>query len=455
METIDLPYRPMRSPMPAPGALTNPRSNMLPITLAVILVYLLLVPPQFNPTIADIYLSPFRIFLIGASLFVITSALRERLRFGFADLLIVLAIGWIWLASYMSSGSVATSIVMGGSHTVDIGLSYFLARSAIQTPDDLRRFLILIAPGVFIMSMLIIAESLTHTLIVQRLAGALTGLPYPTRWDTRLGLMRGMGSFPHPILAGICLGSLLPIYLLSGLRGWPRLLGTAATLGGFFTLSSAAMLSLIVGGLLVCYDWINDRIANLNWRVFIFLAAVLAAVVEFGSKSGFYSVLIRYASLNQSSAYNRVLIWEFGTQNVAANPWFGIGYSDWDRPEWMVSGSFDHFWLILALRFGIPEFALLFAATLAGIVMVAVRSRRMFPHDARLMRGVAISLGVFALGLMSVSLWMAPLAWFFMLLGVAVSLGSDGAARSVPNPSGPRAVYRRWQPTPGPGTGDA
>lgn len=448
MNTIDLPYRPMRSPMQASGSVVNGRGNMLPITLAVILFYMLLVPPQFNPTIADIYLSPFRTFLIGASLFVISSALRERLRFGLPDFLIVLAIAWIWLASYMSSGSVTTSIVMGGSHTVDIGLSYFLARAAIQTPDDLRRFLILIAPGVFIMSMLIIAESVTHTLIVQRLAGALTGLPYPTRWDTRLGFMRGMGSFPHPILAGICLGSLLPIYLLSGLRGWPKLLGTLATLGGFFTLSSAAMLSLLVGGLLVCYDWINEKIANLNWRIFLFLAAVLAAVIEFGSKSGFYSVLIRYASLNQSSAYNRVLIWEFGTQNVAANPWFGIGYSDWDRPDWMVSGSFDHFWLILALRFGIPEFALLFSATLAGIIMVATRSRHMPPLDARTMRGVAISLGVFALGLMSVSLWMAPLAWFFMLLGVAVSLGSRAPARAATTRPDPGATFRRSQTAP-------
>ena len=56
--------------------------------------------------------------------------------------------------------------------------------------------------------------------------------------------------------------------------------------------------------------------------------------------------------------------------------------------------------------------------------MVAMRSRSL-PHvDARLLRAVAISLTVFALGAISVSLWLSVLVWFFMLLGIAVSLSS-------------------------------
>jgi hypothetical protein len=399
---------------------------MVPVTLAASLLYLLLLPEQFNPTIGGIYLSPFRVFLLGASLYIVSGALRQSLRFVWPDLLIILGMGWIWLASFMTSGSVETSLIMGGSHTVDIGLSYFLARATIQTPSDLRRFLILIAPGVAFTGAIVVIEAVTHTLILQRLAGAVTGMPYPQRLDVRMGLMRGWGPFPHPILAGICLASLLPIYLLSGLRGWPRMLGAFGALGGFLTMSSAAMLGLVVGGILSVYDWLSERIGNLNWRIFLFLSVILAGAVELGSKSGFYSLLIRYASLNTASAYNRVLIWTFGTENISRNPWFGIGYADWDRPDWMHSGSFDHFWLITALRFGIPETFFLLGATLLGILMVALRSRQMVPHDARLLRGVAISMEVFALGLNSVSLWMAPLAWFFMLLGFTVSLGSQG-----------------------------
>ena len=192
-------------------------------------------------------------------------------------------------------------------------------------------------------------------------------------------------------------------------------------------MSSAALLGLLVGGLLRGYDWLCERVANLGWRLFLFGAGLLYAAVELTSNTGFYGLLIRYASLNTVSAYNRVLIWQYGTENIARNPWFGIGYADWVRPSWMHSGSFDHFWLIMALRFGIPESLLLLGATLGGIVMVAVASQRQNVVDARLLRGIAISLGVFALGVNSVSLWLSALVWFSMLLGIAVSLGNAPA----------------------------
>lgn len=420
------------------------RQSNAPVNLAVILLYLLLLPGQFNPTIADIYLSPFRIFLLGASLYLMSGALQRNMRLVFPDLLVIAATLWITLASFMTSGSVGTAAVIGGSHAVDIGLSYFLARATIRTPDDLRRFLILIAPGVGIIGLIVFLESVSHTLIMQRLASAVTGMPYPMRKEVRLGLMRGMGPFPHPILAGICLGSLLPIYWLSGLRGWPKVIGILTSLGGLFTLSSAAMLGLVVGGLLTMYDRITERIANLNWRVFLFFAAILYAVVELVTKSGFYNLLIRYASLNTASAYNRVLIWQYGTENISRHPWFGIGYANWDRPEWMHSDSFDHFWLILSLRFGIPTTFLLLGATLIGVAMLALKSRQMLAHDARLMRGVAISLAVFALGLNSVSLWMSSLAWFFMLVGLTVSLASEPVqVRPVPRMMRPGAFPGR------------
>jgi O-antigen ligase len=396
---------------------------MLPVGIAAALAYLLLVPEQFNPTIADIYLSPFRVFLLIATLYLLFGALRRRLRFTWPDLLVVLASAWIWLASYMTTGSVSVAMVMGGSHTVDIALAYFLARLTIQTPTDFRLFLILIAPGLAFVSTIIVIESLTHTLIMQPLASALTGLPNRIRADVRLGLLRGAGPFAHPIHAGIFLGSFLPLYLLSGLRGWPRIVGCAASLGGAFSMSSAAMLSLVVGGMLSMYDWLTERIANLTWRIFLLLTALLYVGVELTSNTGFYGLLVRYASLNAASAYNRVLIWQYGTENIGRHPWFGIGYGDWDRPEWMVSSSFDHFWLLMALRWGIPEVVFLLGATIAAIAALALRSRLMPGLDGRLVRGIAISLAVFALGVNSVSLWLNTLVWFFMLLGVAVSLG--------------------------------
>jgi len=398
---------------------------MLPVYLAAGLVYLLFIPEQLHVRIGGLYFPPYRFLLIPAALYLFAGGLRGHLKFVWPDYFVIFAAAWIWLASYMTSGSLASGAIQGGAHTVDIALAYFLARLTIQTPRDLRIFLILIAPGVALMGALVMQESVTHVRFLQPLASELTGAPNPLRDDIRLGLMRGAAAFPHPILAGIFLASFLPLYLMAGLRGWPKIVGILAALGGAFSMSSAALLGLLVGGLLYLYDWTTMRIGNFNWRLFLFLAAVTYLTVELLSNSSFYDLLIRYASLNNASAYNRVLIWQYGTENIARNPWFGIGYADWDRPSWMHSDSFDHFWLIMALRFGMPASFSLIVVTLAGVILLAIRSQKLPPLDAQLYRGVSISLAVFALGVISVSLWLSALVWFCMLLGIAVSLGAS------------------------------
>lgn len=395
---------------------------MVPVYLAATLMYLLFVPEQFNPTIFGFYLPPYRMFMFGATLYLLFSAVGGRLKFAWPDLFVVGGAAWVWLAAFMTSGSVSTAIAQGGSHTLDIAFAYLLARAAVQTPRDLRLLLVLAAPALAFGSLVVVQEAVTHVRVLQPLASEITGLPNRLRDETRLGFMRGAGSFPHPILAGIFIASFLPIFLGSGIRGWPRTIGIIASIGAFFSMSSAALLGLVMGAVLWSYQWLTEKVANVTWRLFLMGSAILYATVELTSNSGFYGLMVRYASLNTATAYNRILIWEFGTDNIERNPWFGIGYSDWDRPDWMHSGSFDHFWLIMALRFGIPASVFLIIATVAGIGLLAIKSGKVGLQDARLMRGVAISLAVFALGAVSVSLWLTTLVWFFMLVGIAVSL---------------------------------
>ena len=83
------------------------------------------------------------------------------------------------------------------------------------------------------------------------------------------------------------------------------------------------------------------------------------------------------------------LIWKYGTKNVEKNPWFRIGYAEWERPVWM-KASFDHFWLLTAVRFGVIP-SLLFAVVTAGaIILLARRSVSSNPADAMLERGIYV-----------------------------------------------------------------
>src|SRR3546814_12660648 len=76
----------------------------------------------------------------------------------------------------------------------------------------------------------------------------------------RFGLLRAAGPFSHAILAGLFFASLLPVYALSGVTGWPIKVGWMSSLAGVLSWSSAAILGLLVGDALVAYDWFQKRV---------------------------------------------------------------------------------------------------------------------------------------------------------------------------------------------------
>ncbi len=398
-------------------------SDNVPIYLAVALGYMLLLPPQLNLMIGTTALPPYRFMLIPAALYMISRGLRGQIRLGWIDALIVAATAWVCFALFMTTEA-AEAFTAAFAQTTDIALAYFFGRFTIRSLRDLRTFLIMMAPGLFFVSAILVLESVSHQLIIQKFFSLITGRPIIYRADPRLGLFRAPGPFPHPILAGVFLVSFLPLYVLAGVRGWPKILGGIAAVCSFFTVSSAALLGLVVGGALIVYDWLSERIANLSWQFFFTMTAIVIFLAELGTKSGTYSLILRFASLNSVSSYNRVLIWEYGTKSVAKHPWFGIGYAEFERPSWM-SASMDHFWLLVAVRFGLLPSVLIGLATALAVMGLARASMLpASPADKRALRAVAISLGVFAFGIVSVALWLAPHIWFFMLIGLSVSIAA-------------------------------
>ncbi len=412
------------------------RPDYMPVYVAAALGYVLFLPGQLNVNIMGSVLPPYRFFLIPALLFVMARAIRGSFKFVLPDYLIIAATAWIWLALYMTSefNDFFTGAV---AETIDIALSYFLARATIRTLRDLRMFLLLMLPGLVVMAMVIVLESVTHTHILQPIVGGIMGVGgyYPI--DERMGLMRGRGPFAHAILAGIFFASFLPLYVQSGIRGWPRVAGILASIAAFFTVSSAALLALTTATALLIYNWITHRVENITWRLFFTVLTLFVVLAEFGTKSGSFNLIMRFGSLNSSSAFNRVLIWRYGSQNVANNPWFGLGYADWERPHWL-GKSVDHYWLLQAMKFGIfPSLCIAIATTLA--VLAAIRAARAHTGiDRETLRGVAITLAVFGLGIVSVSIWLSVHVWFYMVVGITVSLGYGlSERRPMPRPFQP------------------
>lgn len=398
------------------------------VYLVVILGYSFFVPFLMNPEIAGAVLPPYRVLLLGSSLFVAYTWLQTRMKLVWSDVLILLGVFWISVAMFVNSdpASAAKAVV---SNFADIALPYFLARVTFRTPRDFRVFLILMAPALLLVGTVIMVESVTHDNFVYKITSAIFGESKRFNFYERLGLIRGFGPFPHPILAGLFLVSFFSIYVLSGLRKWPLVAGIVASLLSFFTLSSATLFALAASFFAVVFNWLTERYEQLKWKLLLAAITIMYLALEFGSQNGAYSVVARYLSLNSTSAMHRRAIWQHGTKNIAQNPWFGLGYNDWERPDWMME-SVDHYWLLLAMQFGAIVPFIIGLAIVIAIANAGKASQYGPIADARMLRGLAISLAIFSISIFSVSIWLSVQAWFYILFGVTVTLSQRALALS-------------------------
>lgn len=406
-------------------------ASRLPIYFAVLLGYILFLPPQTSVAIGGSVIPPYRFFLIASTLYVIFAAFRGRFRLVWPDVCILAAVVWISFAMSMTSDA-EEAFTASVAHIADIGLAYFFARAVFNDTRDLRMFLLLMLPGLFLSGVILMVEAVTYQHIIQGFFSSITGNGIDYQSSPRMGLMRAQGSFAHPIQAGVFLASFLSLYWLAGFKFWVKISGALAAMLSFATVSSVTLLALAFGIALLVYHWLTELVVNITWRLLFIFSGLFIFAAEIGTSSGTFGLLIRFGSLNAVSAYARINIWKYGSENVAQNPWFGLGYADWDRPIWMVD-SVDNYWLLTAMRFGIPAVFFLGLAAFLAIMMLMRRTMTSSYVEARFERGVAIATGIFTLSIVSASIWLQPQVWYFMLLGIAVSLAT--AARPIPRGS--------------------
>lgn len=434
--------------MPSPKrARLMPRSDTFRIYAITLLGYLLLAPPQFNALIGSSVIAPYRFFLIPAAIWVIVSVWRGQVRLNWLDAIVFATVFWIDLSLFVTTETFEafTAVV---AQTTDVGLSYFVARTAFRSFNDVRVFFLLMAPGFAVIGAIIFLEAVTKTFWLQEAAALITGRDVELRWETRFLFLRAAGPFPHSILAGLFLSTLLPLYWMAGFRGWPRLFGLGASIASFFSLSSVAILALFAYVALILYDWATRIFHKLSWYVALMAGAGVILALELGTQSGTFRLLSRFAALDAGNAYHRTLIWKYGSQNVLAKPWFGIGYEDWDRPEWMFISSVDNYWLVLSIQFGIIPAVLVAILTACVVYRLAMTTEGIATIDRRLMRGMAIAIAVFALGTISVSIWLSIQTWYYMLLGMGVSLTSLRMLPSNPAMQSPAYQAQRTERNP-------
>jgi len=425
---------PAASDEDAPG--WPPRAGLAALVPLVLVIYASLIPMEARLIIGGQNVYPVRIMLFLLVPWLARQLARGELRIRLPDYLMLAAGTWMVLSFVVFYGF-TNGFLRGFALAFDMVMPYLVGRLCIRSFDDLRRVLVLAAPGFAVAGLLMAFESLTQTQVVRPLfeqmfrplAAYENGVAIGDAEQFqlyRMGLMRAQGPFLHPILAGIYMASLLPIYALSGLRGWPLALGLLAGFCSLFSVSSAAVLVLLIAALLIGYDIVQRRVAFLSWPQFVGFGALAALLIQLGSQNGLVPIFIRY-TLDPATAAYRLLIWDYGTLSVARNPLFGIGFTDFERLFWM-GASVDNHWLLLGIRHGLLVPVLVVAAVAIVIAMLSAVLRYLPPHDRAM--GMACIAAFFALAIagFSVALVGGALAWFFALQG---ALARDGASSAI------------------------
>jgi len=412
---------------------------LLMVLPAALLLYSALMPNELRLSIADLSLYAPRVMGFLLLPWILFKVVRTRFRFQLWDYLFLFAAFWM-LFSFMIYYDPLTGLVRGGALAFDAVIPYLVGRICIRSPNDFRRFLVLAAPALFLAGLIMLAEVIASRALIRPFFASIFGelSTYENGIavgrsrdfiDYRLGILRAAGPFSHPILAGVVLASFLPLYWLSGVLSWPRHIGITASLFAILSASSAAFLGLILGFGMLFADYAQRVLVFVTWRLMIIGLAALVTLVHFASSGGIVNVVVGL-TLNPATGRFRRLIWEYGLISVEKNPWIGIGFTNYERLDWMVQ-SVDAHWLLLAIRHGWmpPVFMLVVViATLTGLGLSSVRSDE---TDRRLRVGMAISLFMVTLIGFTVSFFGGAETWVYLLLAMSLSIATAPIMRPL------------------------
>ncbi len=213
----------------------------------------------------------------------------------------------------------------------------------------------------------------------------------------------------------------------------------AGVLAAFSALSSGPLAGIATQLLMIGWERVFRRYRH-RWWGFGGLFALGYVVVDLISNRTPLLVLISYLSFNATTAYGRILIFEWGWKNVMKHPLFGNVLGDWERLYWM-SPSVDMFWLLTAMSHGLPTGALYLLAFF--LIFVAVARRRL--SDPRLrdyrMGFLGSMAGMFVAGWM-VHFWNETYVLLMFLMGSGVWLLDHDETPPAPPPSS-RPARRR------------
>jgi hypothetical protein len=405
----------------APAQRKGRRLFGVPIVVA-LFFFAMMFPTSVSVNAGSMRLSLFRVVLIIMFLPMLWALFSGRnLKPNIFDALVLGHAAWALLA-LINWGGLVQGIESGGIYIVEAVGAYLVGRVYIRGLVDFTAFAKLFVGSVAVMVLFTLPEALSSNHFLYNGFAAATGAPPAPYIEKRMGLARAFGTFDHPILYGVFSAAAfsLAYFMVAGrrltnFRGMIMVL--AVSLATFLSASGGPYLVLIMQIFVATWERVLTGVQG-RWKALLALFLLVYLWIDLMTTRTPFHVFITYFTFSAQSSYNRILIFTYGTAEVARHPLLGIGMGDWIRPPWM-SDSMDNFWLLIAVRYGLPALAML-VALMVGLV-VAVANRPDFPPAWRNARH-AWAFGLFGMAVVggTVHLWNALFVLFMFMIGSGV-----------------------------------
>lgn len=397
--------------------MTSENTSWLPV----LLVLSLLVPVFFF--LGPVRLTPYRLILV-----VMIIPLMLRL---FSSGKPVYAFDFLFIFSFLWS-ALSLSVVHGFGQTIETsaiyiieGLgAYLVTRILIDNKQSFYVFVKIFYFSVLFLLPFAIFEAATGKPIILDVLRKVLPVPGSVSMNKRFGLERAQVVFEHSILFGVYCSSVfgLVFYVLikpgsSAVTGLMKLV--LVTFTSFLSVSTGAVLAINFQLFLIAWDKITAMMKlPRRWLILGGGFAVLYVLIDILSTRSPFHVFVNYLAFSSRSAYNRILIWQFGTETVWSAPVFGIGFGTWLGPAWM-GDSVDNFWLLLVMRYGLPG-GIAFIAAIYLIMKKLGSCDFKDPDLDNYRKGYLVSLGGMLLAGATVHYWNATYVLFMAMIGSGV-----------------------------------
>ena len=395
------------------------RTTRLPFGVAV-LIWGMVTPLIFD--IGGLRLTPNRLVLIVFVLPCLAVLLNGRAgRIRFPDIGLILLWAWSVIAVAANRG-VASQIEQNGIFFLETVGAYLIGRVYVRDADCFAAVTRLLFFTVILMLPFAIVEAVSGKNLILYFFNAIGHSYVDNVMEPRLGFNRAQGALQHPILFGVYCGAVIALsyfvlgYRRSGMAKSWRMLVTLFT--AMTCLSSGPQAAMVAQVGIIVWDALLHNVRQ-RWWILTGLAIFAWILVDLLSNRTPPEVFISYFALNPATAYNRILIWEYGSASVLNHPLVGIGpVGEWERPSWMNS-SMDMYWLVVPVRYGIPAGLLSILVFLHIFLSVALRSGLDDRHNAYRLGFLGCMLGFFMVG-WTVHFWNETYVLFMFLMGAGM-----------------------------------